>query len=227
MSRPHTAAASQPPRQPSVVRIAPARSVRRSAAKKAQGRAALELQGKRLAIGLLSEMWHFWMNPVMRLEGRVEASELPLLPPEDSAADLLDSFRALWAGARAKATGDGRALRRVTVRLLLPRFALLGLWNVLDASCNFLQPIIIAALVRDLRLATFDRLGWDFALAVLLALASLGAAMSIQQVLWGGARVGMRAKLALSSAVYARPSPSRPGLRRISAGSPPDLPDLR
>ena len=50
--------------------------------------------------------------------------------------------------------------------------------------CNFLQPIIIAALVRDLRLATFDRLGWDFALAVLLALASLGAAMSIQQVLW-------------------------------------------
>jgi hypothetical protein len=167
-----------------------------------QSCAAEKLRGHRLRISVISELYHTWMNPVMRAEGYLDASSLPLLPPEDSAAELLGRFRRLWTGSLA--TGDGRTVRRVVVRLLLPRFGLIGLWNVLDACCNFAQPIIIATLVRDLRLGSADRLGWGFALVGLLTLTSLGGAVSIQQVLWGGARMGMRAKLALSSAVYAK-----------------------
>ena len=169
-----------------------------------QSCAAEKLRGHRLHISVISELYHVWMNPVMRAGGSLDASSLPLLPPEDSAAELLDRFRPLWTGSLRQAKGDGRTLRRVVVRLLLPRFGLIGLWNILDACCNFAQPIIIATLVRHLRLRHPDRLGWDFGLVGLLTLTSLGGAVSLQQVLWGGARMGMRAKLALSSAVYAK-----------------------
>ena len=175
------------------------------AAAAAEAAAAVErLQARRLRIHPLSELWHFWMSPVMRARGTLTAATLPLLPPDDSAEELLARFRALWAPASAQANGDGRALRRVIMRLLSPRFPLLGLWQLGDAACNFAQPVIVAALVRDLRIGTFDRLGLDFALVVLLALSTIGAAISVQQVLWGGARSGMRAKIALASAVYAK-----------------------
>ena len=169
-----------------------------------QSVAGEKLRGHRLRISVISELYHTWMNPVMRAEGCLDASSLPLLPPEDSAAELLGCFRQLWTGSLGQATGDGRTVRRAVVRLLLPRFGLVGLWNILDACCNFAQPLIIATLVRDLRLGSDERLAWDFALVGLLTLASLGGAVAVQQVLWGGARMGMRAKLALSSAVYAK-----------------------
>ena len=189
-----------------------------------QSCAAEKLRGHRLHISVLSELYHTWMNPVMRAEGCLDASSLPLLPLEDSAAELLDRFRQLWSGSLGQATGDGRTLRRVVVRLLLPRFGLVGLWNILDACCNFAQPLIIATLVRALRLGSADRLGWDFALVGLLTLTSLGGAVSIQQVLWGGARMGMRAKLALSSAVYAKTlSLGNAALLSTSAGSATNL----
>ena len=159
----------------------------------------------RLRIGILSELYHFYMNPIMRLRGRgLEARTLPALPPEDSAAELLARFRPMWQSSRPLATGNGTALRRVVVRLLAPRVFLVGAWQLTDAACNFSQPLIIAVLVRDLRIGTFENLGWDFALVVLLACAAMGAAVSLQQVLWGGARVGMRAKIALSAAVYSQ-----------------------
>ena len=189
-----------------------------------RSRAAEKLRGHRLQISLISELYHTWMTAVMRAEGSLDASSLPLLPPEDSAAFLLDRFRKLWMGRMGQATGDGRTLRRVVYRLLQPRFGLVGLWNVLDACSHFAQPIIIATLVRDLRLRSDDRLGWDFALVGLLALTSLGGAVSIQQVLWGGARMGMRAKLALSSAVYAKTlSLGNAALLATSAGSAANL----
>ena len=189
-----------------------------------QSCAAEKLRGHRLRISVISELYHTWMNPVMRAEGCLDASSLPLLPPEDSATELLTRFRRLWTSSLGQATGDGRTVRRVVVRLLLPRFGLVGLWNVLDACCNFVQPIIIATLVRDLRLGSADRLGWDFALVGLLTLTSLGGAVSIQQVLWGGARMGMRAKLALSSAVYAKTlSLGNAALLSTSAGSATNL----
>ena len=187
-------------------------------------RAAEKLRGHRLRISVISELYHTWMNAVMRAEGSLDASSLPLLPQEDSAAFLLDRFRKLWMGSLGQATGDGRTVRRVVVRLLQPRFGLIGLWNVLDACSNFAQPIIVATLVRDLRLRSADRLGWDFALVGLLTLTSLGGAVSIQQVLWGGARMGMRAKLALSSAVYAKTlSLGNAALLATSAGSAASL----
>ena len=186
--------------------------------------AAEKLRGHRLRISVISELYHTWMNPVMRAGGCLDASSLPLLPPEDSAAELLDRFLRLWTSSLGQATGDGRTVRRVVVRLLLPRFGLVGLWNVLDACSNFAQPIIVATLVRDLRLRSADRLGWDFALVGLLTLTSLGGAVSIQQVLWGGARRGMRAKLALSSAVYAKTlSLGNAALLSTSAGSATNL----
>ena len=187
-------------------------------------RAAEKLRGHRLQISVISELYHTWMNAVMRAEGSLDANSLPLLPQEDSAAFLLDRFRKLWMGSLGQATGDGRTVRRVVVRLLQPRFGLIGLWNVLDACSNFAQPIIVATLVRDLRLRSADRLGWDFALVGLLTLTSLGGAVSIQQVLWGGARMGMRAKLALSSAVYAKTlSLGNAALLATSAGSAASL----
>ena len=93
----------------------------------------------RLKIGLLSEIWHFWMTPVMRLKGRVTADTLPQLPPEDSAPELLERFEVLWAKRhQIKApTGDGRALGVTCSKLLYPRFQFSGLWNVADAVANF------------------------------------------------------------------------------------------
>ena len=129
-------------------------------------------------------------------------STLPRLPLEDSAAILLERFRSMWATDRTHATGDGKTVRRIIVRLLSPRFFLIGLWQFVDAICNFSMPFIIAALVRDLRIGTFENLAWDYALVFLLCLAVMGGAISIQQVLWGGARVGMRAKIAVSAALY-------------------------
>ena len=199
-------------------------STTKTAADSRRSRAAEKLRGHRLRISVISELYHTWMNAVMRAEGSLDASSLPLLPQEDSAAFLLDRFRKLWMGSLGQATGDGRTVRRVVVRLLQPRFGLVGLWNVLDACSNFAQPVIVATLVRDLRLRSADRLGWDFALVGLLTLTSLGGAVSIQQVLWGGARMGMRAKLALSSAVYAKTlSLGNAALLATSAGSAASL----
>jgi len=184
----------------------------------------LEERQDRLRIGLLSELWHFWMSPIMRKKGNLQSSALPRLPLADSADSLIGHFWLLWADKVALANGNGRTLRRVVIRLLLPRFALIGLWQVLDAFCNFLQPIIIAAIVRDLRLGSFDNLGWDFALAVLLAVATMGGAAAIQQVLWGGARIGMRAKIALSAAVYSKTLHlSNAALLSTSAGAATNL----
>ena len=158
----------------------------------------------RLRIGVLSELYHFWMSPIMRRRGKIEADTLPALPPEDSAAEMLEAFRLRWALRAANADGSGRALRQTIIGLLSPRFYLIGLWNLIDAVANFSQPLIIAALVRAMRLGTFDDLAWLYGLAILLSFAALAAAVSIQQVLWGGARVGMRARIALSAAVYAK-----------------------
>ena len=155
-----------------------ASSATKTTADARRSRAAEKLRGHRLRISVISELYHTWMNAVMRAEGSLDANSLPLLPQEDSAAFLLDRFRKLWMGSLGQATGDGRTVRRVVVRLLQPRFGLIGLWNVLDACSNFAQPIIVATLVRDLRLRSADRLGWDFALVGLLTLTSLGGAVS-------------------------------------------------
>ena len=146
------------------------------------------------------------MTPVMRLRGRVSAATLPRLPPEDSAPELLEQFELLWAKRhQVKApSGDGKALGVTCSKLLYPRFQLSGLWNVLDAASNFSQPFIVATLVRDLRLADPATLGFDYGLVVLLTLSTFLSAAAIQQVLWNGARVGLRAKIALSAAVYSK-----------------------
>ena len=47
-----------------------------------------------LRITLLTELFHAYMNPIMRTRGRaVAAGRLPVLPPEDSAAPLLARFK--------------------------------------------------------------------------------------------------------------------------------------
>ena len=179
------------------------------------------LQGRRLSIPVLSELFHTWMRPIMRTEGTLDAS-LPQLPPEDSATELLAKFRPLWKNVSEDATGDGKTLRRVVLRLLSPRFPLLALWQLIDAASNFAQPLLIAALVRGLRRGESDHL--DYGLAVLLFVATLSGAIAIQQVLWGGARMGMRAKIALSAAVYAKSlSLSNAALLSTSAGAATNL----
>ena len=78
----------------------------------------------RLKIGLLSEIWHFWMTPVMNLKGRVTEANLPQLPVEDSAPELLQRFEALWAERHQSGkapNGTGRALNATCSRLLYPR----------------------------------------------------------------------------------------------------------
>lgn len=181
----------------------------------------------RLKIGLLSEIWHFWMTPVMRLRGRVTAATLPELPPEDSAPELLQRFEVLWAERHQSGkapTGNGRALNDTCSRLLYPRFQLSGLWNVLDATANFAQPFIVAALVKNLRLALPGTLGFDYGLVVLLCLTTFVSAASIQQVLWNGGRVGLRAKIALSAAVYSKSlSLGNAALLTTSAGQATNL----
>ena len=164
--------------------------------------APLPPQLPRLKIGLLSEIWHPWMTPASDAaeRGRVSAATLPRLPPEDSAPELLEQFELLWAKRhQVKApSGDGKALGVTCSKLLYPRFQLSGLWNVLDEASNFSQPFIVATLVRDLRLADPATLGFDYGLVVLLTLSTFLSAAAIQQVLWNGARVGLRAKIALS-----------------------------
>lgn len=159
---------------------------------------------RRLRIGIFSEMFHCYMSPVMRHRGALEADTLPMLPAEDSAPELLDRFEAIWSRWRLHATGDGTALQAVVVVLLSPRFFLVGLYQFVDAVANFSQPIIISLIVRDLREATFDNLSWDFGLVGLLACSVAVGAVSLQQVLWGGGRIGMRCKVALSAAVYSK-----------------------
>ena len=158
----------------------------------------------RLHISTVTELFHHWMNPIMATRGALDVRTLPSLPVEDSASDLLARMTPLWESRRAGASGDGRTLRRAVVSLLSPRFYLIGLWQLVDACCNFSQPLVIAVIIRDLRLGQFDNLGWSFALVGLLTIGTLGGAISIQQVLWGGARLGMRAKIALSAAIYAK-----------------------
>lgn len=88
-------------------------------------------RGDRLRIGMLSELYHFYMNPIMRLRGKgLEISNLPALPPEDSAAELLARFRPMWHRRRSRATGSGKALRRVVLALLSPRVAVIGVWQL-------------------------------------------------------------------------------------------------
>ena len=123
----------------------------------------------RLKIGLLSEIIHRWMGPVMALKGRITLENLPQLPIEDSAPQLLERFNTLWDAEQPHATGDGVALRRTILKLVAPRFQLIALWQLLDSACNFLQPLIVSLLVRDLRVGAYDRLGWNFALVVLLS----------------------------------------------------------
>ena len=67
-----------------------------------------------------------------------------------------------------------------------------------------MQPLIVSAVVRDLRIGSAGRLGWNFVLVLLLSLACLIASLTIQQTLWNGARVGLRAKIALSAAAYSK-----------------------
>ena len=156
-----------------------------------------------LQISLPSEIFHCWMDPVMASRGKISVESLPRLPPEDSAAPLLARFRAIWERRRTRAKGDGRALHWTMLRLLSPRLPLVGLWLICESLINFSQPIIIEALVRSLRLSS-EMVGIDFALVVLLTVATIASAGALQQVLWMGARVGLRAKLALSGAVYAK-----------------------
>ena len=138
----------------------------------------------------------------MRKRGKIDADSLPLLPLEDSAAPLLARFEALWAHHALQTTADGHALRWTVLRVLSPRFPLIGCWVFLDAAANFSQPFIIAALVRNLRLGSTTTFGTDAALVVLIAFNSMLGAATQQQVLWMGARVGMRAKITLSAAIY-------------------------
>ena len=92
-----------------VVEVDTGTSTSKRAAKLAM--AVQRLQGRRLRIPVLSELFHHWMSAVMRAEGTLDASSLPQLPPEDSAAELLAKFRPLWADASVHATGDGKATR--------------------------------------------------------------------------------------------------------------------
>ena len=156
----------------------------------------------RLRIGLLSEVFQFWMSPVMRLRGQVTADSLPRLPPEDSAAELLDSFERLWGERSHRADGRGATVREVVIRLLTPRFQLITLWGAADLAANVAQPLIVAAIVRNLRLGTSG--SFDYALVVVLTATAVVNTTAIQQVLWNGARVGMRAKIALSAAIYSK-----------------------
>ena len=55
-----------------------------------------------LRISLLSELFHFYLNPLMRTRGKAAAAgTLPALPPEDSAAPLLARFQPIWSRASA------------------------------------------------------------------------------------------------------------------------------
>ena len=82
---------------------------------------------------------------------------LPQLPPEDSAPQLLERFNKLWAERKADATGDGAVLRKTILRLVTPRFQLIALWQLLDSASNFMQPLIVSAVVRDLRIGSAGR----------------------------------------------------------------------
>ena len=66
------------------------------------------------------------------------------------------------------------------------------------------MPVIISVLVRNLRLGREESLAMDYGLVVLLTFCSSVSASTVQQVLWMGARVGLRAKIALSAAVYVK-----------------------
>ena len=185
-----------------------------------------EITLPRLRIGIISEVWHCWMTPVMNLRGNISTCNLPKLPPEDSAPELLARFEELWARhqKRKTVTGTGQVLQATCLHLLFPRFQLAGLWNVVDAIANFSQPFIVSALVRDLRLAIFDDIALDYAYAALLTITVFIAAASIQQVLWLGGRVGLRCKIALSAAVYTKSLRlGNAALLRTSAGEATNL----
>ena len=154
-------------------------------------------------IGLLSEVFHCYMDPIMAARGNITEKTLPKLPYEDSAVELLSKFRTLWEARKNQGRGREKLYWTVS-RLLFPRFPLAGAWLFLDTVANFAQPFIVRSVVRSLRLGSGENVGTDYALIVLLALASLTAAASLQQVLWNGARIGLRARLALSAAVYGK-----------------------
>ena len=149
----------------------------------------------RLRIGYLSEVLQLWMSPVMRLCGRVSLDDLPELPAEDSAAELLDAFESLWAQQQCRSSTAGRGVRRAIVRLLTPRLQLIAAWGVIDILGNVGQPLVVAAIVKNLRLGTTT--ASDYLLVLLLAATALVSCAALQQVLWNGARVGIK-------------SPSRP-----------------
>ena len=113
-------------------------------------------ESDRLRISLLSEIFQCWLAPVMTLRGAMTAETIPRLPLDDSADTLLKKFQSHWNSERRGATRDGRAVRRAAIQLITPRFQLLSLWLILEATASFAQPIIIRTIVRDLRLARIE-----------------------------------------------------------------------
>lgn len=168
----------------------------------AAAEAAAEAQRPRLRIGFFSELYHTYLTRLIYARpDALSMATLPRLPEEDDAEVLRVRFERLFEIWRASATGSGQATRRAALALLWPRFQFISFWLIVSLASDGAMPFLIFEVVHQLRTGTGSvgtQLGIIFSLGALTAV-NTG---SLQQVLWNGSRCGMRAKIALSAAVY-------------------------
>ena len=181
-----------------------------------------------LRIGYLSEVAHTYLTRLVR-EGaahRLTAASLPALPAVDTTPYLLERFSSCWeavlresergppsaqvvidpeapehSAAQPAASRRGARVWAASRRVITPRFQASAGWKLLSTASESVTPFIIESIVRELqRDSPRPRRAYPFVAALFLA--SLVAALAIQQTFWQGARVGARVKIAIGAAIY-------------------------
>ncbi|KAL1515936.1 hypothetical protein AB1Y20_002550 [Prymnesium parvum] len=161
----------------------------------------------RLHISFLSQITHTWLTPIMQkgYVDKITLEALPQLPLEDDATHLLADIQQRWGQSKPHARGDGIAARKATDSLLASQLHLVALFQLMSIGTETALPLIVELIVRDLRLGVDDaELPRVFGYLAVLVLLSSISTITLQQVFWLGSRLGMRAKIALSAAVYSK-----------------------